>query len=129
MSTSIVESTLPGVIAIINAGQVASPIAQQPTSTFFVVGYTPWGPVSIPTVVTSYADFARQFMGGNGFDANSYLDDAMYTFFNLYPGTNAVISRVVGATKALGTLALKDRSSAPGLNTLRVDAKYPSTGS
>ena len=124
--TSIVESTQPGVIAIINGGRVASPIAQQPTSTFFVVGYTPWGPANVPTTVTSYADFARQFMGGNGFDANSYLDDALHAFFNLFPGRQAVVVRVVGAAKTLGTLSLKDGSAGAGLNTLRVDAKYPS---
>lgn len=121
---NVVESTLPGVTAIINAGQVASPIAQQPTSTAFVVGYSPWGPVNIPTVVTSWADFARQF---GGYDANSYLDDFLYAFFNLFPGKQAVVCRVVGAAKAVATLTLKDNSTAPGLNTVRIDAKYPST--
>jgi len=124
MTVSIVESTLPGVIAIINAGQVSSPIAQQPTSTFFVVGYSPWGPVNVPTVVTSWADYARQF---GGFDVNSFLDDALYPFFNLFQGKQAVVVRVVGAAKTLGTLSLKDGSANAGLNTLRVDAKYPST--
>jgi Bacteriophage tail sheath protein len=121
--TSIVESTLPGVTAIINAGQVASPIAQQPTSTAFVVGYSPWGPVNVPTTVTSWPDFVRQF---GGFDANSYLDDFLYTFFNLFPGKQAVVVRVVGAGKTLGTLTLKDGAAGAGLNTVRVDAKYPS---
>jgi phage tail sheath protein FI len=120
----VIENSLPGVTAIVNAGQVARPVERQPSSTFFAVGYSPWGPANTPTIVTGWADYVRQF---GPFDANSYLDDAMYAFFNLYPGTNAVISRVVGAAKALGTLALKDRSTAPGLNTLRVDAKYPST--
>src|SRR6266567_5903111 len=124
--TTIVESTLPGVTAIINGGRVASPIAQQPTSTFFVVGYTPWGAANVPTVVTSFADFARQFMGGNGFDANSYIDDALHAFFNLFPGKQAVVVRVVGAGKTLGTLSLKDGGAGAGLNTVRVDAKYPS---
>jgi phage tail sheath protein FI len=124
MTTSVVESTLPGVTAIINAGQVASPIAQQPTSTAFVVGYSPWGPVNVPTVVTSWADFVRQF---GGFDANSYLDDFLYAFFNLFPGKQAIVCRVVGAAKALGTLTLKDGVANAGLDTVRVDAKYPST--
>ena len=124
MTTSIVESTLPGVTAIINAGQVASPIAQQPTSTAFVVGYTPWGPVNVPTVVTSWADFVRQF---GGYDVNSYLDDFLYTFFNLFPGKQAIVCRVVGGAKALGSLSLKDGAAGAGLSTVRVDAKYPST--
>lgn len=121
---SVIESTLPGVTAIINSGEVASPIARQPTSTAFVVGYSPWGPVNIPTTVTSWADFVRQF---GGFDANSYLDDFLYPFFNLFPGKQAVVCRVVGANAIVGTLTLKDRSAGAGLDTLRVDAKYPST--
>jgi hypothetical protein len=35
-------------------------VAQQPTSTAFVVGYSPWGPVNVPTVVTSWQDFVRR---------------------------------------------------------------------
>lgn len=124
MTVGIVESTKPGVIAIVNASQVASPIAQQPTSTFFVVGYSPWGPVGVPRTVTSWLDYVRQF---GGFDANSYLDDALYPFFNLFSGKQAVVCRVTGANPVLGTLSLKDRSADAGINTLRVDAKYPSS--
>jgi phage tail sheath protein FI len=122
--TSIVESTKPGVTAIINAGRVASPIAQQPTSTFFVVGYSPWGPAGVPRTVTSWLDYVRQF---GGHDVNSYLDDALYAFFNLFRGKQAVVCRVVGANPVKATLSLKDRSADAGINTLRVDAKYPST--
>jgi phage tail sheath protein FI len=125
MSQSLViESTLPGVIAIINAGQVARPIQRQPTSTAFVVGYSPWGPVNVPTICTSWQDYVRQF---GGFDTNSFLDDFLYTFFNIFPGKQAVVCRVIGSSKALSTLSLKDQSTSPGLNTMRVDAKYPST--
>lgn len=124
MSVTIVESTKPGVTAIINAGQVARTIAQQPTSTFFVVGYSPWGPVGVPRTVTSFLDYVRQF---GPFDANSFMDDALYAFFNLFPGANAKVCRVVGAVPVKGTLTLKDRSAGAGLDTLRVDAKYPSS--
>lgn len=120
----VIENSLPGVIAIINAAPVARPIQRQPTSTFFVVGYSPWGPVNSPTVVTSWRDFVAQF---GGFDSNSFLDDALYTFFNVYPGKQAVVCRVVGAAAAVATLTLKDRSAGAGINTLRVDAKYPSS--
>lgn len=120
----VIENSLPGVVAIVNAGQVARPIERQPSSTFFAVGYSPWGPVNTPTVVTGWADYVRQF---GPFDANSYLDDAMWTFFNVFPGKTAVVSRVVGAAKALATLSLKDGGAGAGVNTLRVDAKYPST--
>lgn len=102
----VVENTLPGVSVLINQAQVARPIERQPTSTLFAVGYAPWGPVNVPRIITSWADYARQF---GGFDANSYLDDALHAFFNLFPGRNAWICRVVGAAKTLATLTLKDR--------------------
>jgi hypothetical protein len=124
MSVTIVESTKPGVTAIINAGQVARRIAQQPTSTFFVVGYSPWGPVNVPRTVTSWFDYVRQF---GPFDSNSSMDDAIYAFFNLFPGKQAMVVRVTGANPVLATLTLKDRSVGAGLDTLRVDAKYPSS--
>ncbi|HKO43333.1 MAG TPA: phage tail sheath subtilisin-like domain-containing protein [Pyrinomonadaceae bacterium] len=120
----IVESTKPGVTAIVNAGQVARPVERQPTSTFFVVGYSPWGPANTPRVVTSWADYVRQF---GGFDSNSYMDDALYAFFNFFPGATAIVCRVVGGGADVDTLNLKDRSADAGINTLRVDAKYPST--
>jgi phage tail sheath protein FI len=120
----VIENSLPGVIAIVNAGQVSRPVERQPSSTFFAVGYSPWGPVNTPTVVTGWADYVRQF---GPFDVNSFLDDAAYTFFNTFPGKTMVAVRVVGAAKALATLSLKDQSAGAGLNTLRVDAKYPST--
>lgn len=123
MTVSIVESSKPGVIALINEGQVARPIQQQPTSTFFVVGYSPWGPVGVPRTITSWADYVRQF---GGFDANSFLDDALYSFFLFREASQAQVVRVVGANSTKGTLTLKDRAGSP-LDTLRVDAKYPSS--
>lgn len=123
MQSLVVESSKPGVIAIVNAGEVARSVQRQPTSTFFVAGYSPWGPVSTPRTITSWVDYVRQF---GGFDVNSFLDDSLYAFFNLYPGANAVVCRVVGDAAAVATLSLKDRSLAPGINTLKVDAKYPS---
>jgi phage tail sheath protein FI len=120
----VIDSNLPGVIALVNQSQVARPVQRQPSSTAFAVGYSPWGPVNTPTVVTSWDDYVRQF---GPFDANSSLDDFLYTFFNIFPGRQAVVCRVVGATPVLGTLSLKDRSAGAGLNTVRVDAKYAST--
>ena len=124
MQSLVVESSRPGVTAIVNAGQVARPVERQPTSTFFVVGYSPWGPVGTPRTITSWAQYVRDF---GGFDVNSYLDDAIYAFFNLFRGTQALVCRVVGDTPVLDTLSLKDGSADAGINTLRVDAKYPST--
>ena len=38
-----IENSLPGVTALVNTAQVARPAQRQPSSTFFVVGYSPWG--------------------------------------------------------------------------------------
>lgn len=119
----VIENTLPGVTVLVNTAQVARPIERQPTSTGFVVGYSPWGPVNTPRVVTSWPDFVRQF---GGFDANSFIDDFNYTFFNLFPGKQAWICRVVGDAAAKATKTLNDRAGTP-LPTIKVDAKYPSS--
>jgi phage tail sheath protein FI len=119
----LIENTTPGVTALVNTGQVARSIDRQPTSTAFLVGYSPWGPVGSPVTITSWLDYVRKF---GGFNANSYLDVAVYGFFNFFGGTQAVISRVVGATPVLATKTLLDRAGSP-VATLRVDAKYPST--
>src|SRR6185369_3970575 len=93
-----VENSLPGVTVRTNTAQVARAIDRQPSSTAFVVLYSPWGPVNVPTTVTSWPDFVRTF---GGFDANSPGADALYIFFQLYSGKNAVVCRVAGAAKAL----------------------------
>jgi hypothetical protein len=80
--------------------------------------------VNVPTTVTSWPDFVRRF---GGFDPNSPGADALNILFQLYAAKNAVVCRVAGAAKALATLTLKDKSANAGLDTLRVDAKYPST--
>lgn len=124
MSSSIVvENTKPGVTVLTNQSQVARPVERQPTSTAFVVGYTPWGRTNAPIIVTSWLEYVREC---GAFDTNSYVDDFCYAFFNYFGGKQVVISRVVGSTAAKATISLVDRAGAP-VATLRVDAKYPST--
>lgn len=118
-----IENTTPGVTAHVNTGQVTRPIQRQPSSTAFLVGYSKWGPVGVPTVVTSFADFVRKF---GTFDADSYLVDAAYAFFQLYGGAQAIISRVVGPDPVLASKTLVDGAGEPE-DTLEVEAKYPST--
>lgn len=118
-----IENTTPGVTALVNQAQVARSIQRQPSSTAFLVGYSAWGPVGVPTIVTSWADFVRKFGTHN---TNSYLTDAVYAFFQLYGGKQAIISRVVGATPVLATKDLMDGAGTP-VETLQVDAKYPSS--
>lgn len=117
------ETTTPGVTALVNQSQVARPLERQPSSTAFLVGYAQWGPVGVPTVITSWADFVRKF---GGFNVNSYLADAVYVFFQHYGGAQAIISRVVGATPVVATKNLMDGAGSP-IATIRVDAKYAST--
>src|SRR5947209_10870892 len=118
----VIENTLPGVTVLVNDELVGSPVKRQPTSTAFIIGYAPWGPVNVPTLVTSWQDYVRQF-GGN--DDNSFLDDFCHVFFNLFQGKQTYINRVVGAAAAVATLTFVDRAVAP-VNTLRVDGKHPS---
>jgi phage tail sheath protein FI len=118
----VIENTLPGVTVLVNDRLVGSPVKRQPTSTAFVVGYAPWGPVNVPTLVTSWQDYVRQF-GGN--DDNSFLDDFCHVFFNLFQGKQVYVCHVVGAAAAVATLTFVDRAVAP-VNTLRVDGKYQS---
>lgn len=118
-----VEITTPGVTALVNQSTVARPIQRQPSSTAFLGGYAVWGPVGVPTVITSWLEFVRKF---GGFDNNSYLADAVYAFFQHFGGAQAIISRAVGPTPVLGTKTLLDGAGSP-VATLRVDAKYPSS--
>lgn len=124
MSTVIIGSAAPGVHARINAGQITRPAPPESPSTVFAVGYSGWGPVNTPTVITSWAEYVRTF---GPFNANSFLDDFCYIYFNLYPGTRAVICRVVGAAPTLGSLEVDDRHATAAAPTLRFDAKYPSS--
>src|SRR5262249_19251139 len=101
----VIENTLPGVTVLVNTAQVARPIVRQPTSRGMAVFYSPWGPVDVPRVVTSWQDYVRQF---GGFDDNSFGDDFAYIFFNLMGGRTMIGCRVVGAAAAKATATVKD---------------------
>src|SRR4030088_3044098 len=104
----VIENSLPGVAAYVNTATVARTPDRQPTSTGFVVGYFPWGPVNVPTLVTGWNDCVRQF---GGLDPNSHAANVLYAFFQFAPGKQAYVCRVAGAAKALATLSLKDKSA------------------
>lgn len=123
MSLNIVGSVAPGVLARINTSQISRPASPVSSSTLLAVGYSTWGPVNSPRTVTSFADAAEQF---GPLDANSDLMDALYIFFNLFPGDRAVVVRVGGASAAAATVSLSDRGST-AQPTLRISAKYPSS--
>lgn len=118
-----IENTTPGVTVLVNQGQVSRPLERQPTSTFFAVGATVWGPINVPTVVTSWAEFTRFF---GGLHNDSYLASAAYIFFNLFGGKRMVVVRVVGSNAQPGILERNDRGVIPK-ETLRIIAKYASS--
>lgn len=118
-----IESTKPGVVAIVNAGQVARPIERQPSSTAFVVGLASWGPVGVPTVITSLAEFVRVFGVANTL---GYLYAFAYIYFNNFAGRQALFVRAAkNAAKA--TVTINNRVGGSPAATFKFDAKYPSS--
>ncbi|OLE54589.1 MAG: hypothetical protein AUG51_07335 [Acidobacteria bacterium 13_1_20CM_3_53_8] len=125
MPALITGGVAPGVHVHLNEGQISRPAPPETASTFFLVIYSTWGPVNQPTVITSYADCTRHF---GGLDPNSHGMDALNIYFNRFPGTRAVVCRVVGTGAAVATATLQDRGVGGNQhNTLRIDAKHPSS--
>lgn len=117
-----IETTKPGVTAIVNAGQVARPIERQPSSTAFFIGFASWGPVGVATVITSWAEYLRKF---GGFHALGYLAEAVNIFFNHFAGRQVVVVR--GAKNPVNaTVTVNNRVGVPAA-TFKFDAKYPSS--
>ncbi len=117
-----VETTTPGVTAIVNAGQVARPIDRQPSSTAFVIGFAPWGEIGVAKIITSWAECLRVF---GGFHALGYLADFAYIFFNLFLGKQIVAVRAGAADATKATLTRKNRVGG-GTDTFKFEAKHPS---
>jgi phage tail sheath protein FI len=115
-----VESTLPGVYALVNQFQVARPVQRQPSSTAYAVGYATWGPADQPTVCTSWPDYVRKF---GGLNANSFLSMFAYIFFNVFPGKTLVVVRVVGTSPVVHTLTIQSAGGSP-VGVWRLDSKY-----
>lgn len=87
----------PGIFVL--EGQNAQVISAVSTSTLGAVGFTSKGPVGVPTIVTSYADFVRQFGGPI---KNARVPLAMLGFFS-NGGTRAYINRVLPADAVAAT--------------------------
>lgn len=118
-----IESTLPGVTALVNTAQVSRPFQRQPTSTAFVVGFANWGPIRTPKTVTSWEDFRRTY---GKFNQYGYLAEFAYIFFNHYGGKQIVVVRAAdeGALE-YSTVIRNNRASTPVAN-FEFRAKYPS---
>lgn len=118
-----IENTTPGVVALVNEGEVARPFQRQPTSTAFVVGFAPWGPIGVRTIVTGWQDFRRKF---GGFHVLGYLADFAKIFFDSFGGKQMVAVRAAGANAVVATATRNNRVTPTPAATFKFDAKYPS---
>jgi hypothetical protein len=101
----------------IRTGPAADALA--PSSSLFAVGLTERGPSDVAARVTSFDEFVRIYGPRVSYGS---LHDAVQAFFE-EGGTRAFIGRVVGPAATAGTLVLKDNSTAPGINTITINAK------
>jgi hypothetical protein len=99
-----------------------------------IVGPTVKGPVEIPTLVTSYADYVNRFGDVliSGSNTYSYLTSiSAYNYFN-NGGTSLIVSRVVSGsyTPAQSTTVSNALTATPGTTaSLSFDASTIITGS
>lgn len=115
----------------------SKPIEGVSTTTSGMVGVTEWGPLNIPTLVTGFADFQRQFGGYlnyRQYQENWYLPHAVEGFFQnggkrvyivrVLPDTATVAETAIPLASTvsldLGSWTLTAEASA-GTNTLTLD--------
>jgi hypothetical protein len=113
---------MPGVA--ITTGAVSGPSSpgRSPATTYFLVGLSERGPISVPTLLTSFGDYVRIFG-----DSTPYatLYDQVRTFFE-EGGNRCYVVRVTGEDADTGNLstALQDQGTTPA-PTLSVAASSP----
>jgi phage tail sheath protein FI len=93
----------------------SKPIEGVSTSTSGMVGVTEWGPVNIPTLVTGFADFQRQFGGYlnyRQYGESWYLPHAVEGFFQ-NGGKRVYIVRVLPDTATVAETGIPLGSSVP----------------
>jgi uncharacterized protein len=97
------------------------PIEGVSTSTSGMVGVTEWGPVNVPTLVTGFADFQRQFGGyldRRIFTGNTwYLPHGVEGFFT-NGGKRLYVVRILPETAKSSEAVLFNRGSATGSATM-----------
>lgn len=91
-----------------------------PSARFFVAGIAERGPIDRAVRVQSVAQYVATFGARTSFSGILY--DQVSTFFE-EGGSDAYVARVTGPAAIAAHLALKDRSTSPGANTLDVAAK------
>src|SRR3954447_9208608 len=94
---------------------------QAPSGTWFVSGVTERGDTTKAVECRGMADFLRLL--GDPVPYGTLYEQAQVFFREL--GSRMFVSRQVGPAATVGTATLADRSAAPGLDTLRVDAASP----
>lgn len=98
---------MPGVV-VTTAVRTGPSIANvTPSATFFIAGRTERGPVDEAVLVTSLADYEEKF---GGYVSYGVVHQQMQTYFE-EGGSQAYVSRVVGASATAGTLDLDNSSS------------------
>lgn len=88
------------------------------SATAFFVGITERGPLDEAILVQSPVDFARKCGGRT---ANTTLVDPVTAFFR-EGGRRLYVARVAGSVPVKASAMLKDRSTTPGLNTIKLEA-------
>lgn len=94
---------------------------QAPSGTWFVVGVAERGDTTGPIELRGMADFDRKLGGDVPYGT---LRDGAVSFFR-EGGARMYAVRTVGGAATTGTAMLKDRSTSPGLDTLRLNAGSP----
>lgn len=92
---------------------------------FHIVGVTEKGPVGTSPVLRSIAQFESVYGVRTPYSADVY--DAARLFWE-EGGSEVVVTRVVGASAARGSLSLKDRAATP-LDTIKIEAADPGSHS
>lgn len=111
----------PGVQATINTRPLGQPAPAQGSDVLFIVGYALFGPIRIPTLITSWNEYVNKF---GGFHPNSEMANAVYLFFK-NGGRRTWVVREASANAAAPTASIVDRAGTP-VATLRISSKYPS---
>ena len=113
----------PGVYVQETVNPIAPIVNASSSSVGAFIGANDRGPLT-PTLVTSWNQYLTLFGGWNSV-ANNDLPIAIYMFF-ANGGTQAYVTRVVGAGAAAASRVLSDRAVSP-VSTLTVTAKNPGT--
>lgn len=111
----------PGVVVTTAVRSGSGSPVRATSGQYFVVQMAERGPVDRPTKINSLADFRRVF--GDRVSYSPLFDD-LSLFFET-GGSQAQVLRRVGPAATTGQLVLKDRSTSPGVDTLRVSAANP----